>query len=120
MATKKKKTTTRKTRRRQSKAHKRNGARTSKKTAKAAKTDGTATGRTTSVLDAAARVLGESKQPMRCLEMIDVILKKSSWTTKGKTPAATLSAAIGREIQSKGADARFRKVERGRYAVNAG
>ncbi len=119
MAKKKKKTTTRKTRRRQSKARKHNGARTSKKTAQAAKTASTATGRATGVLDAAARVLGESKQPMRCQEMIDVILKKSSWTTKGKTPAATLSAAIGREIRSKGAEARFRKVERGRYARKA-
>ncbi len=118
MAKKKKKRTTRKTQRRQSKTAAR--TRRSKKTAKTAKTAGTAPGRATSVLDAAARVLGESKQPMRCQEMIDVILKKSSWTTKGKTPAATLSAAIGREIQSKGADARFRKVERGRYAVNAG
>ncbi len=113
MAKKKKKTTTRKTKA---------GAptRTSKKTAKAAKTAGTAAGRATGVLDAAVRVLGESKQPMRCQEMIDVILKKSFWTTKGKTPAATLSAAIGREIRSKGKkDARFRKVERGRYAANA-
>jgi hypothetical protein len=41
------------------------------------------------------------------------------WTTKGKTPAATLYAAILREIQKKGSEARFKKVDRGQFALNA-
>ena len=38
------------------------------------------------------------------------------WTSPaGKTPAATLSAAIHREIANKGHQARFRKVQRGKF-----
>jgi hypothetical protein len=42
------------------------------------------------------------------------------WTSPGgKTPAATLYSAIIREIKLKGGEARFRKVERGKF-VHAG
>lgn len=34
----------------------------------------------------------------------------------GKTPDRTLYAAIAREIVAKGAQSRFRKVERGKFA----
>jgi hypothetical protein len=34
----------------------------------------------------------------------------------GKTPAATLYSAILREISTKGKDARFTKIERGKFA----
>ncbi|QKK08969.1 MAG: hypothetical protein HND58_12900 [Planctomycetota bacterium] len=41
------------------------------------------------------------------------------WTSPGgKTPDATLYSAIGREISAKGADSRFRKTGRGRFASN--
>ena len=41
------------------------------------------------------------------------------WTSpKGKTPHATLYAAILREIQTRGKDARFKKTERGRFVAN--
>ena len=46
------------------------------------------------------------------------MLKKGYWTTKGKTPEATLYSAIIREIQKKGKDARFKKVSRGMFAIN--
>ena len=39
------------------------------------------------------------------------------WSTGGKTPHATLYAAIIREIAKKGKDARFRKVDRGRFQL---
>lgn len=38
---------------------------------------------------------------MSCGEMIDVILKRRLWTTQGKTPAATLSSAILRDIKKE-------------------
>ena len=38
--------------------------------------------------------------------------------TKGKTPAATLYAALTREATTKGAASRFRKVGRGQFAGN--
>ncbi len=39
------------------------------------------------------------------------------WTSpNGKTPHATLYSAILREINTKGAESRFTKVERGQFA----
>jgi hypothetical protein len=71
-----------------------------------------------SALDAAARVLGENGQPMASKEMIEAMAQKGYWKSPGgKTPHATLYAAILREIQQKGKDARFRKVERGKFAL---
>jgi hypothetical protein len=71
-----------------------------------------------SALDAAARVLGESGQAMNCQEMIEAMAAKGYWTSPaGKTPGATLSSAILRELKMKGTDARFRKTERGKFAL---
>ena len=68
-------------------------------------------------LDAAVKVLAEAKQPMSCKDMVQHMLDKGLWNTKGKTPAATIYAAIIREIASKGNAARFRKVERGKFTL---
>jgi restriction system protein len=71
------------------------------------------------ILDAAVRVLKEAKKPMRCKDIVEQMLAKGYWTTEGKTPSATLYSAIFREIQTKGKDARFKKLERGLFALNA-
>ena len=69
-----------------------------------------------SALDAAARVLGESGQPMNCQEMIEAMAAKGYWTSPGgKTPAATLYSAILRELKTTGKDSRFKKTERGKF-----
>lgn len=68
-------------------------------------------------LDAAAKVLAESKEPLGCGEIFDRILKRKLWATNGKTPAATLSAAILREVKAKGKESRFRKAGRGLFAA---
>ena len=71
-----------------------------------------------SALDAAAKVLAESGEPMTSKEMIDAMAAKGYWTSPGgKTPQATLYAAILREIQTKGGEARFQKTERGHFAL---
>jgi hypothetical protein len=72
-----------------------------------------------SLLNEAVAVLKEGGQPMNAKEMVEAVLAKGEWATKGKTPAATLYAAVIREIAKKGQDARFRKVERGQFALNA-
>jgi len=73
-----------------------------------------------SALDAAAKVLAESGEPMTSKAMIDAMAAKGYWTSPGgKTPQATLYAAILREIQTKGAEARFQKTERGHFALAA-
>jgi hypothetical protein len=67
-------------------------------------------------LDAAARVLAESGQPMTAKEMVEAAEAKGYWKSPGgKTPSATVYSAIIREIANKGEDARFRKAERGRF-----
>jgi hypothetical protein len=70
-----------------------------------------------SALDAAARLLAETGQAMTCPAMIQALAAQGYWTSpKGKTPAATLHAAMSREIRSKGVRARFRKTDRGTFA----
>ena len=65
-------------------------------------------------------VLGESAEPMNAKEMIDAMETKGYWQSPGgKTPHATLYSAILREIDTKGAAARFRKTERGKFEFNA-
>ncbi len=81
------------------------------KTPRAAKADGKL-----SQLDAAVKVLTESGEPMTTKAMIDAMAAKGYWTSPGgATPAQTLYSAILREMQKKGKEARFVKVERGQF-----
>lgn len=69
-----------------------------------------------SALDAAAQVLKASGQAMRSQELIAAMSEQGLWTSpNGKTPHATLYAAILREINAKGGEARFKKTERGKF-----
>lgn len=71
----------------------------------------------TSALDAAAEVLAGS-DAMTTREMIDAMAEKKLWSSPGgKTPDRTLYSAILREIATKGKDARFKKTERGKFAL---
>jgi hypothetical protein len=71
-----------------------------------------------SALDAAAQVLVASEVPMRAKEMIAAMEAKGLWRSPGgKTPEATLYAAIIREISAKGTAARFKKHERGVFVA---
>jgi hypothetical protein len=71
-----------------------------------------------SALDAAAKVLADAGEPMNTKAMIEAMAAKNLWTSPGgKTPHATLFSAILREINTKGSDARFVKVERGQFAA---
>ncbi|MCZ6835782.1 MAG: winged helix-turn-helix domain-containing protein [Planctomycetota bacterium] len=68
-------------------------------------------------LDAAAQVLAEAGKPLDCLDIMEAIIKKRLWGSLGKTPHATLSAAMSREITKKGKDSRFVKAGRGLFAT---
>ena len=73
-----------------------------------------------SQLDAAVKVLTESGQPMTTKAMIEAMATKGYWTSPGgATPHATLYSAIVRELQKKGAEARFAKADRGQFTVNS-
>lgn len=74
-----------------------------------------------SALDAASQVLAASEVPMRAKEMIAAMEAKGLWRSPGgKTPEATLYAAIIREIAAKGTAARFKKHERGVFVAGKG
>jgi len=75
-----------------------------------------------SLIDAAVQVLGKAKEPMGTKEMVEKITEQNLWSPRsgGKTPHATLYSAILRELQKKGTDARFQKVERGRFTLAPG
>ncbi len=74
--------------------------------------------RRTSAIDAAAIVLADVKKPMRAVDLIAEMQSRGLWTSPGgKTPEATLYAAMTREITTKGDLARFKKVERGLFEV---
>lgn len=73
-----------------------------------------------SAIDAAAKLLAASKEPMNCKTLIETMSAKGLWTSPGgKTPHATLYSAILREISVKGKEARFKKTDRGQFASNA-
>jgi hypothetical protein len=70
-----------------------------------------------SALEAAALVLRETGQPLSCPVLIQQMAAKGYWSSpKGKTPSATLYAALMREVQRKGDAARFVKTSPGRFA----
>ena len=90
-----------------------------KKPGNTASKNGDAKPKKLSALDAAAKVLSESKEPLNTREMIEAMAAKKLWTSPGcATPHATLYSAILREVAAKGKDARFKKTERGHFSFN--
>ncbi len=70
-----------------------------------------------SAIDAAAEVLRKRGEPMNARDLIATMAEQGLWTSpNGKTPHATLYAAMLREINDKGAKARFKKTGRGLFA----
>jgi len=68
-------------------------------------------------LDLAAKVLAESKEPLQAKTIAERAIA-AGWQTTGKTPHSTLYAAMIREIAKKGKEARFKKTDRGLFALN--
>jgi hypothetical protein len=74
-----------------------------------------------SALDAAATVVAGADKPMRAKEMIAEMEAKGLWKSPGgKTPEATLYAAIIREIAAKCDKARFKKHDKGQFVAGKG
>jgi hypothetical protein len=73
-----------------------------------------------SCIDAAAKLLAETNEPMTTKAMIQAMAAKGYWSSpNGKTPAGTLYSAILREIKVRGTEARFRRSDRGLFVVNS-
>lgn len=82
--------------------------------AKAANAPKPAKEKRVSGLDLAAKVLASAGEPLPAKTIAERAIA-AGWKTNGKTPHATLYAAIIREIADKGSESRFRKVDRGRF-----
>lgn len=73
-----------------------------------------------SQIEGAVAVLTKSGEAMNCKAMVEAMGQQGLWTSPGgATPEATLYASILREINAKGKDARFKKVERGQFTLVA-
>lgn len=70
-------------------------------------------------IDLAAKVLASAKEPLNSKTIAERVLA-AGWATSGKTPHATLYAAMIREIAAKGRDARFKKTDRGLFTATSG
>lgn len=76
-----------------------------------------------SILDAAVKVLEErdpADGPLSCTQMFERMTAKGYWSPArgGRTPANTLYSAVLREINTKGEDSRFDKIERGKFSLS--
>lgn len=70
-------------------------------------------------LSAAAEVLRlAGGTPMKVADMTAKARELGLWTPAGKTPAATMNAALIKEIATKGGASRFRKHSRGLFELN--
>ncbi len=108
-----------KTKTKAKKAKKTTKAKAAGKAAKASKTAVQKKPKRVGALDAAAQVLTKAEQPMRAQELITAMAEDGLWSSPaGNTPHATLYAAMLREIAAKGEAARFKKVDRGMFALN--
>jgi hypothetical protein len=84
---------------------------------KPAKTKRDADAKRPSGLDLAAKALEMAGQPLNAQQLATAAITLG-WQTRGKTPHATLYAAVIREIAAKGRDSRFTKTDRGLFASN--
>jgi restriction system protein len=80
-------------------------------------TEEEAKARKLSLLDAAVEVMKQLDEPLGAKDLTVKVIGLGLWSTKGKTPEATLYSALIREIANKGEQARFKKVSRGRFAL---
>ena len=120
--TTKKKTTTTKTKTKKAPARKTSATKANAapaKPPKAKRASGDAKSKKLSALDAAATLLAQSGAAMSCKELVEAMAVQGLWSSPGgKTPERTLYSAVLRELAAKGAAARFRKVERGKFVAN--
>jgi len=68
------------------------------------------------LIDAAHRVLSETKKAMTVREIIAACAERHYWVSNAATPHQSLTAVLNRDLQTNG-QSRFRKVGRGRFAL---
>ena len=71
-----------------------------------------------SALEAVKQILAEAGAPLHYEEITRRVLEQGLWTTKGKTPAATIQASLAVEIKRKGSAAAYVRAGAGCFALN--
>ena len=69
-------------------------------------------------IDAAYQVLKEAGEPLHVNEITRRALKLGILVTRGKTPARTVEARIGEEINYKYGESRFLRVGQGTFNLS--
>ena len=70
-----------------------------------------------SQIQAAIKILGQSREPMTCGELVAAMTKRKLWSSPaGKTPDRTLYASILRDLR-KGKASRFQQTGRGQFTL---
>ena len=69
------------------------------------------------ILDAAHRVLSETKKAMTTREIVAACAARQYWSSNAATPHQTLTAALNRDIEANGSQSRFQKTERGKFTL---
>lgn len=71
-----------------------------------------------SAVEAAFHVLAEAGEELNYEDITRRIFAKRLWKTDGRTPSATVLAAINNEMNTKHNESRFRRTKPGVYTVN--
>jgi restriction system protein len=69
------------------------------------------------ILDAVAVVLHEANEPLHFKEIAQRIIEKKLWEKKGKTPEASVNAALSVDIADFKDTTRFQRIKPGIYAL---
>lgn len=68
-------------------------------------------------LDASETVLRDEGKPLHYREITERILKRKLWSSEGKTPEATIAAALAMDLQECGEESRFVRVSPGIFTL---
>lgn len=71
-----------------------------------------------SALDGAVTVLEQAGKPLHYREIAERMVKSGIWSTKGKTPEATVNAQLAVDIKKNGKASRFARYGRGIFGLN--
>ena len=71
-----------------------------------------------SIVTGAYTILSNSSSPMTAEQITEQLIQLKLWNTNGKTPAATVGAALYMNIKKFGKESPFIKISRGLFAIN--
>ena len=70
------------------------------------------------MLEAIEDILRKENRPLTAKEITEIAIKSGLMTSRGKTPWASVGARIYVDLQTNGADSKFKKVGKGKFALH--